>query len=90
MRRTWAGEISAPHFGHTASSEARTFSRLILRVFGMGFSLGQKYALYGSGHFVAGDLAVDAFDGCFFAASHTCSPNRKILHLRCKPEKEGV
>jgi hypothetical protein len=29
MRRTSAGEIEAPHFGHTASSDARTFSRLI-------------------------------------------------------------
>ncbi len=29
MRRTSAGEIKAPHFGHTAWSDARTFSRLI-------------------------------------------------------------
>jgi hypothetical protein len=35
MRRTWAGEIAFPHFGHTASSEALTFSRLIFRALGM-------------------------------------------------------
>jgi hypothetical protein len=34
-RRTWAGVISPPHFGHTASSEACTFSRLIFRERGM-------------------------------------------------------
>jgi hypothetical protein len=35
MRRTSAGEIKPPHFGHTASSDARTFSRLIFRDLGM-------------------------------------------------------
>jgi hypothetical protein len=35
MRRTSAGVISFPHFGHTASSDARTFSRLIFRERGM-------------------------------------------------------
>jgi hypothetical protein len=35
MRRTCTGEISAPHFGHTASSDARTFSRLIFRELAM-------------------------------------------------------
>ena len=30
-----AGEIKPPHFGHTASSDARTFSRLIFRERGM-------------------------------------------------------
>jgi hypothetical protein len=29
------GEIKPPHFGHTASSDARTFSRLIFRERGM-------------------------------------------------------
>jgi hypothetical protein len=29
MGRTSAGEITFPHFGHTASSDASTFSRLI-------------------------------------------------------------
>jgi hypothetical protein len=36
MRRTLAGGIKRPHFGHTASSDARTFSRLIFRERGMG------------------------------------------------------
>ena len=31
IRRTSAGGIKPPHFGHTASSDARTFSRLIFR-----------------------------------------------------------
>jgi hypothetical protein len=35
MRRTSAGGINFPHFGHTASSDARTFSRLIFRARGM-------------------------------------------------------
>jgi hypothetical protein len=34
-RRAAAGEIKPPHFGHTASSDARTFSRLIFRERGM-------------------------------------------------------
>jgi hypothetical protein len=35
MRRTSAGEINFPHLGHTLSSDASTFSRLILRPRGM-------------------------------------------------------
>jgi hypothetical protein len=35
MRRISAGEISPPHFGQTASSEALTFSRLIFRALGI-------------------------------------------------------
>jgi hypothetical protein len=36
MRRISAGEITFPHFGHTtASSDARTFSRLIFQKRGM-------------------------------------------------------
>ena len=34
-RRTSAGGIKPPHFGHTASSEARTFSRLVFLRLGM-------------------------------------------------------
>jgi hypothetical protein len=36
----------------------------------MGSSFWQQYAFYRSGHFVAGDLAVDAFDGSFFTVRH--------------------
>ncbi len=35
MRRNSAGEITFPHFGHTASSDAHTFSRLIFCELGM-------------------------------------------------------
>jgi hypothetical protein len=35
MRLTSEGKITLPHFGHTASSDARTFSRLIFRDLGM-------------------------------------------------------
>lgn len=35
MRLTSAGEITFPHFGHTASSDASTFSRLIFRELGI-------------------------------------------------------
>ena len=35
MRRTSAGGITRLHLGHTASSDARTFSRLIFRELGM-------------------------------------------------------
>jgi hypothetical protein len=35
MRRTSEGKITLPHFGHTASSDACTFSRLIFRERGM-------------------------------------------------------
>jgi predicted DNA binding protein len=45
MRRTSAGGIKAPHFGHTASSDARTFSRLIFRELGM--TQGHSSALRG-------------------------------------------
>ena len=74
MRRTLAGGISFPHFGHTASSDARTFSRLIFRALGIGSSFWQQYTFYRSGHFVARDLAVDAFNGSFFAAGHRVTP----------------
>jgi hypothetical protein len=46
----------------------------------LDLSLGQKNAFHGSGHSVAGDFAVDALDGSFFAASHA-APNPRILHL---------
>ena len=36
----------------------------------LDLSLGEKNAFHCSGHFAAGDFAVDAFDGSFFAASH--------------------
>jgi hypothetical protein len=39
MRRTSAGVITPPHFGHTALSDARTFSRLIFRALGIGLGL---------------------------------------------------
>jgi hypothetical protein len=35
MRRTSAGEINPPHFGHTASSDACTLSKLIFLDLGM-------------------------------------------------------
>jgi hypothetical protein len=35
VRLTSEGKITLPHFGHTASSDARTFSRLIFRDLGM-------------------------------------------------------
>ena len=35
-RLTSAGGITRPHLGHVTSSDARTFSRLILRELGMG------------------------------------------------------
>jgi hypothetical protein len=44
----------------------------------LDLSLGQKNAFHGRRDFVAGHLAVDAFDGSFFAAGHTV-PNRRIL-----------
>ena len=36
----------------------------------LDLSLGQKNAFHGSGHFVAGDFAVDALNGRFFAGGH--------------------
>jgi hypothetical protein len=35
MRRSSAGEITFPHFGHTASSDASTFWRSIFRELGI-------------------------------------------------------
>jgi hypothetical protein len=40
-------------------------------------SLGQKNAFHYSGHSVAGDFAVDAFDGSFFAAGHAAPPTEE-------------
>jgi hypothetical protein len=52
MRRTSAGEITFPHFGHTASRDACTFSKLTLlaltipAVYGFRFSFATKFALW--------------------------------------------
>jgi len=39
MRLTSAGGMTRLHLGHTASSDARTFSRLIFRELGMGWAI---------------------------------------------------
>jgi hypothetical protein len=61
MRRTSAGEIKPPHFGHTTSSGARTFSRLIFRELGICYFLEREHALLCVFHLGAGYVVKTGF-----------------------------